>query len=92
MVVVVVVVVVIQLIIYLHAILTTKKPITKRTRVTRKIKQKQNTEQGTLFSYTIRFFNFYVPSQQLQDQLQIQLSVDTGNYIKDNHNIKTRAT
>jgi hypothetical protein len=33
-----------------------------------------------------------VPSQQLQAQLQTQHSVDTGNYIKDKHNIKTTAT
>jgi hypothetical protein len=30
----------------------------------------------------------YVPSQQLQEQLQTQDSVDTGKYIKDKHNIK----
>jgi hypothetical protein len=30
-----------------------------------------------------------VPSQQLQGQLQTQHSVDTGNYIKDKHNMKT---
>jgi hypothetical protein len=32
-----------------------------------------------------------VPSQQLQGQLQTQHSVDTGNYIKDKHNMKTTA-
>jgi hypothetical protein len=30
-----------------------------------------------------------VPSQQLQGRLQTQHSVDTGNYIKDKHNIKS---
>jgi hypothetical protein len=37
-------------------------------------------------------FIIYVPSQQLQGQLQTQHSVDTGNYIKDKHNMKTTAT
>jgi hypothetical protein len=31
-----------------------------------------------------------VPSQQLQDQLQTQHSVDTGNYITDKQNIKPK--
>jgi hypothetical protein len=31
----------------------------------------------------------YVPSQQLQGQLQTQHSVDTSNYIMDRHNIKS---
>jgi hypothetical protein len=35
------------------------------------------------------FFIIYVPSQQLQGQLQTQHSVDTSNYIMDKHNIKT---
>jgi hypothetical protein len=30
------------------------------------------------------------PNQQLQGQLQTQHSVDTGNHIKDKHDIKTR--
>jgi hypothetical protein len=29
--------------------------------------------------------------QQLQDQLQTQHSVDTGNYIMDKHNIKLKS-
>jgi hypothetical protein len=33
----------------------------------------------------------YVPSQQLQGQLQTQHSVDTSNYIMDNHNIKSKS-
>jgi hypothetical protein len=31
-----------------------------------------------------------MPSQQLQGQLQIQHSVDTGNYSMDKHNIKSK--
>jgi hypothetical protein len=38
----------------------------------------------------IQFFIIYVPSQQLQGQLQTQHSVDTGNYIMDKHNIKRK--
>jgi hypothetical protein len=38
---------------------------------------------------SIEFFIICVPSQQLQGQLQTQHSVDTGNYIKDKHNIRT---
>jgi hypothetical protein len=41
---------------------------------------------------SILFFIIYVPSQQLQGQLQTQHSVGTGNNIKDKHNIKTTAT
>jgi cyclophilin family peptidyl-prolyl cis-trans isomerase len=36
-----------------------------------------------------QFFITYVTGQQPQGQLQTQHSVDTGNYIKDKHNIKT---
>jgi hypothetical protein len=39
---------------------------------------------------SIQFFIIYVPSQQLQGQLQTQHSVDTGNYIMDRHNIKSK--
>jgi hypothetical protein len=38
----------------------------------------------------IQFFIIYVPSQQLQGQLQTQHSVETGNYIMDKHNIKPK--
>jgi hypothetical protein len=31
-----------------------------------------------------------VPSQQLQGQLQTQRSLDTGDYIMDKHNIKSK--
>jgi hypothetical protein len=31
----------------------------------------------------------YVPSLRLQGQLQTQRSVETGNHIKEEHNIKT---
>jgi hypothetical protein len=40
----------------------------------------------------VQFLITYVSSQQVQGQLQTQHSVDTGNYVKDNHNIKTAAT
>jgi hypothetical protein len=40
---------------------------------------------------SIQFFIIYVPSQQLQDQLRTQRSVDTRNYIMDKHNIKSKA-
>jgi hypothetical protein len=36
----------------------------------------------------IQFFIIYMPSQQIQGQLQTQHSVDTSNYIMDKHNIK----
>jgi hypothetical protein len=39
----------------------------------------------------IQLFIIYLPSQQLQSQLQTQHSVDTGNYIKEKRNIKTTA-
>jgi hypothetical protein len=39
---------------------------------------------------SIQFFIIYVPSQQLQGQLQTQHSVDTVNYIIDTHNIKPK--
>jgi hypothetical protein len=41
-------------------------------------------------SNSIQFFIIYVLSQQLQGQLQTQHSVDTGNYIIDQYNIKTK--
>jgi hypothetical protein len=39
---------------------------------------------------SVQFFIIYVPSQQPQGQLQTQHSVDTGNYILDKHNIKSK--
>jgi hypothetical protein len=39
---------------------------------------------------SIQFFIIYVPSQQLQGQLQSRHSVDTSNYIMDRHNIKSK--
>jgi hypothetical protein len=42
------------------------------------------------FFIIIQFFIIYVPSQQLQGQLQTQYSVDTGNCIVDKHNIKSK--
>jgi hypothetical protein len=38
----------------------------------------------------IQFFIIYVPSQQLQGQLQTHHRVNTGNYIMDKHNIKSK--
>jgi hypothetical protein len=42
------------------------------------------------YNNSVQFFIIYVPSQQLQGQLQTQHSVDTGNYIMDKHNIKSK--
>jgi hypothetical protein len=43
----------------------------------------------TFFS-SIQSVIIYVPSQQLQGQLQTKHSVDTSNYIMDKHNIKSK--
>jgi hypothetical protein len=40
---------------------------------------------------SIQFFIIYVPSQQLQGQLQTQYSVGTSNYIVSKHNIKSKS-
>jgi hypothetical protein len=40
--------------------------------------------------HSIQFFIIYVPSQQLQDQLQTQRSVDTSNCNRDKQNIKSK--
>jgi hypothetical protein len=46
---------------------------------------------GATYKYnSIQFFIIYVPSQQLQGQLETQHSVDTGNCIMDKHNIKSK--
>jgi hypothetical protein len=39
---------------------------------------------------SIQFFIIYVPSQQLQGQLQTQHSEGTSNYIMDKHYIKSK--
>jgi hypothetical protein len=39
---------------------------------------------------SIQFIIIYVPSQQPQDQLQTQHSIDTSNHIMDKHNIKSK--
>jgi hypothetical protein len=39
----------------------------------------------------IQFFIIYVPSQQLQGQLQTQHSLDTSNYIMGKHNLKSKS-
>jgi hypothetical protein len=38
----------------------------------------------------IKFVIIHVLNQELQGQLQTQYRVDTGNYIKDKHNIKIK--
>jgi hypothetical protein len=38
---------------------------------------------------SVQFF-IYVPSQQLQGQLQTQHNADTSNYFMDRHNIKSK--
>jgi hypothetical protein len=43
------------------------------------------------FFKSIQFFIIYVPSQQLQGQLQTQHSVDTSNYIMGEHNLKSKS-
>jgi hypothetical protein len=40
---------------------------------------------------SIQFFIICVPSQQLQGQLRTQHSVDTGNYIMGEHNLKSKS-
>jgi hypothetical protein len=39
---------------------------------------------------SVQFFIIYVPSQQLQGQLQTLHSVDTSNYIVGRHNKKSK--
>jgi hypothetical protein len=46
-----------------------------------------NNNNNSILFYLI----IYVPSQQLQGQLQTQHSVDIGNYIMDKHCIKSKA-
>jgi hypothetical protein len=40
----------------------------------------------------MQFFIIYVPSQQLQGQLQAQYSAVVGNYITDTHDIMWNVT
>jgi hypothetical protein len=47
-------------------------------------------QRGDFKIIIIQFFIIYVPSQQLQGQLQTQYSVDIGNYIMDRHYIKSK--
>jgi hypothetical protein len=49
-----------------------------------------STNLGTSNNNSIQFFIIYVPSQQLQGQLQTQRSVDTGNHIMKKYNIKSK--
>jgi hypothetical protein len=45
--------------------------------------EEEKVQKWENFYNWIQFFITYVPSQQLQSQLQKQHSVDTGNYIQD---------
>jgi hypothetical protein len=45
----------------------------------------------TVIFNSVQLFIIYVPSQQLQGQLQTQHGVDTRNYSTDKHNIKSKA-
>jgi hypothetical protein len=48
-------------------------------------------ESNTLIILQLNeFFIIYMPSQQLQSQLQTQHSVDTGNYIVEQYNIDSK--
>jgi hypothetical protein len=38
----------------------------------------------------VQVFIIYVRSQQLQSQVQTEHNIDTGSYIMDKHNIKTK--
>jgi hypothetical protein len=46
----------------------------------------------TQLNDSIKFFTIYAPTHHLQVPIQTQNSVDTGNYIKNKHSIKTLAT
>jgi hypothetical protein len=56
------------------------------------IKQITYTERSIIINQfnSVQFFIIYVPSKQLQGQLQTQNSVDISNYIMDKHNIKSK--
>jgi hypothetical protein len=45
-------------------------------------------ETKDFIANSIQFFIIYVPTQQLQGQLQTQHSVDNGNYGQTQHNDK----
>jgi hypothetical protein len=49
-----------------------------------------NDESSNIQFNSIQFFIIYVPSQQLQGQLQTQHSVDISIYIRDKQNIKSK--
>jgi hypothetical protein len=52
--------------------------------------RRYNNNNNLFFVLSLLLFIIYVPSQQLQGQLQTQHSVDTGNYIMDKYNIKLK--
>jgi hypothetical protein len=49
-----------------------------------------NSTIRTVNNNSFLLFIMYVPSQQVQGQLQTRHSADIGNYIMDRHNIKSR--
>jgi hypothetical protein len=52
------------------------------------IQQRENNNNNSV-QFFIQFFIIYMPSQQLQGQLQTQHSVDTVNYNNNNNNNNT---
>jgi hypothetical protein len=51
---------------------------------------KRGKHNKSIIIIIIIIFIIYMQSQQLQSQLQTEPSVDTDNYIKDKHNMKSR--
>jgi hypothetical protein len=45
---------------------------------------------STANSNAVKIFIIYAPIQQVQAQLQTKHNVDTGNYIMDRYNIKSK--
>jgi hypothetical protein len=53
---------------------------------------KESRPRNIIIIIIIQFLIIYVPSQQLQSQLQTQHSVDTSNYIMGEHNLKSTSS
>jgi hypothetical protein len=76
---------------------TNKKPTEETTKIIIQfnslllIFQIQQLQRQLPIIIIIQFSIIYMPSRQLEDQLQKQHSVDSGNYIKEKHNVKTTA-
>jgi hypothetical protein len=47
-------------------------------------------DDNNINNNSVQFFIIYVPSQQPQGQLQTLRTVDTGNYIMDKYNMKSK--